>query len=154
MCEELDCHLHCNPFSSQCKMHLSVQFILGQRHHPVLTYSSQIHQTSPHSHHHHRSGRCPRCSVRMHTGTPPSCRWQLEHLMLTRESKKKHVRWQGTVQFRDNLLSAIMDWQVFIAAYLCMICITERNAGFASLKNKVKLTYKYTHADNPVNTFF
>lgn len=43
--------------------------------------SSQIHQTSPHSHRRHHSGRCPRCTVHMHTGIPPSCRWQLEHLM-------------------------------------------------------------------------
>lgn len=61
----------------------------GPVYHPALTYSSQIHQTSPHSHRHHHSGRCPRCSVHTHTGTLPNCKWQLEHLMLTRESKKK-----------------------------------------------------------------
>lgn len=135
--------------------------MLGQGHHPVLTYSSQIHQTSPRSHHHHHSGRCPRCSVHMHTGTPPSCRWQLEHLMLTRESKKKCVRWQGSVQFGSNLLSLMMSWQVFSGKGLeftshCCIALHDlyywEECRFCFTEKQVKPIYKDPHADNPVNT--
>lgn len=53
----------------------------------------------------------------------------------------------------EATFSAPMDWQVFIAAYLCMICITERNAGFASLKSRLN-SYIKTYADDPVNTIF
>jgi len=78
-----------NPFQTMQNPFRFTTQMLGRVYNPTLTYSSLIHQTSLHSHHHHHSGRCPRCSVHTHTGTPPSCRWLLEHLMLTRESKKK-----------------------------------------------------------------